>query len=211
MGWKAPSDWKGNPPKGKFLKAKEYLERAETVIPIMRSENKKLKDELAEARADLKSFKEETGKTVAKWRRCPRSRWIASAPSWRTSIPRRSMPQPRSATRIRSASSAMPSARTSRNLTRQGRGGRPRSRPEDRGGQGTSTQALPKDVQDTIGGWIAENNWYSTDPEMQAVANAHHGKLLKDKPGLTLAENLEETRKYVAKRYPEKFGKADGR
>jgi hypothetical protein len=43
---------------------------------------------------------------------------------------------------------------------------------------------------------------------MQMVANAHHGKLLKDKPGLTLAENLEETRKYVAKRYPEKF-KAD--
>jgi hypothetical protein len=44
---------------------------------------------------------------------------------------------------------------------------------------------------------------------MQAVANAHHGKLLKDKPGMTLEENLEETRKYVAKRYPEKFGKQE--
>jgi hypothetical protein len=66
IGWKAPSDWKGAPPKGKFLKAKEYLERAETVIPIIKSENTKLKAELAEARADLKSFKEETGKTVAK-------------------------------------------------------------------------------------------------------------------------------------------------
>jgi hypothetical protein len=44
---------------------------------------------------------------------------------------------------------------------------------------------------------------------MQMVANNFHGKLLKDKPGLTLAENLEETRKYVAKRYPEKFGAQD--
>jgi hypothetical protein len=44
---------------------------------------------------------------------------------------------------------------------------------------------------------------------MQAVANNHHGKLLKDKPGLSLAENLEETRKYVAKRYPEKFAAAE--
>jgi hypothetical protein len=71
--WKKPRAWAGKPrpngreaPKGKFLKAKEYLERAETVIPIMRSENKRLKDDLAESRAELKTFKEETNKTVAK-------------------------------------------------------------------------------------------------------------------------------------------------
>jgi hypothetical protein len=45
--------------------------------------------------------------------------------------------------------------------------------------------ALTQDQQDTIGTWIAENPWYSSDAEMQALANAHHGKLLKDKPGLT--------------------------
>ncbi|HDA7249066.1 TPA: hypothetical protein O5T67_002531, partial [Staphylococcus aureus] len=47
IGWKDPSEWKGAPPKFGFIKAKQYLERAETVIPIMRSENKKLKDDLA--------------------------------------------------------------------------------------------------------------------------------------------------------------------
>jgi hypothetical protein len=76
-------------------------------------------------------------------------------------------------------------------------------------GKETVNGALPKDVQDAIGHWIGENAWYSGDAEMQALANAHHGKLLKDKPGLTLVENLEEVRKYVAKRFPEKFKAED--
>ena len=65
IGFKPHTEWKGKPPPRGFIRAKEYLERAETVIPIMRSENKKLKDEVAEARAELKAFKEETKTTVA--------------------------------------------------------------------------------------------------------------------------------------------------
>jgi hypothetical protein len=209
MGWKAPAEWKGPAPKGKFLKAKEYLERAETVIPIMRSENKRLKDDLAESRAELKTFKEETNKTVAKMAQMSK------------------VALDRQRTQLEDKYSAAIDAATEVGDKDQVRKLRDAERKDlkefdakveeatevkadnTEKAKETVNAALPKEVQETIGGWIGENPWYSSDAEMQMVANNFHGKLLKDKPGLTLAENLDETRKYVAKRYPEKFGAQD--
>jgi hypothetical protein len=203
MGWKAPADWKGSPPKGKFLKAKEYLERAETVIPIMRSENKRLKDDLAESRAELKTFKEETNKTVAKMAQMSK----VALDRQRTQLEDKYSAAIDAATEVGDKDQV----RKLRDAERKDLKEFDAKVEEATEVKADNTEkakesvnaALPKEVQETIGGWIAENPWYSSDAEMQMVANNYHGKLLKDKPGLTLAENLEETRKYVAKRYPE--------
>ena len=53
---------------------------------------------------------------------------------------------------------------------------------------------------------MTENNWYKTDPEMSVLAEARHKKLLAEKPGLTLRENLDATREYIKSKFPEKFG-----
>lgn len=209
IGWKAPSDWKGQPPKGKFLKAKEYLERAETVIPIMKSENAKLKAELSEARADLKAFKEETSKTVAKMAQMSK----VALDRQRQQLEDKYSAAIDAATEVGDKEQV----RKLRTAEREDLKEFDKKVEEAAEVKAEKTEAnkekvndaLPKEVQDTIAGWITENPWYSSDPEMQAVANAYHGKLLKDKPGMTLTENLEETRKYVAKRYPEKFGKQE--
>src|SRR3990172_9371333 len=50
LGWKSPADWKGEPPKNGFKKAKDFLEHGRTVLPIVRSENAALKRELGDAR-----------------------------------------------------------------------------------------------------------------------------------------------------------------
>ena len=68
---------------------------------------------------------------------------------------------------------------------------------------------LPRSVQDTLDSWVADNQWFQSDPELNAVANSAHERLLREKPGLTLAQNLAEVRAYVEKRYPDKFGKSD--
>lgn len=207
-GWKSPDEWKGPPPRGKFWKAKEFLERAETVIPIIKSENKQLKDELNEARADLKAFKAETAKTVDNMSRMTK----VALDRQRSQLEDRYSYAIDAATEVGDKDAV-------RNLRAAERKdlaafdeaadeAKPSKEETDRAKEQVN-QALPKEVQDTIGGWIAQNEWYSTDPEMQAVANAHHGKLLKEKKGLRLAENLEETRKYVARRYPEQFGPVD--
>jgi hypothetical protein len=209
MGWKAPSDWKGKPPKGKFLKAKEYLERAETVIPIMRSENKKLKGELDEAKAELKTVKDGFETRIAKL-----------AQMSKVALDRqRGQLEEKYANAIEAAAEVGDKAEVRRLRDAERKDLKEFDAAADEAGEVKAEKteankekvnsALPKEQQESIAGWLSENPWYSSDPEMQGVANAHHAKLLKDKPGLTLEENLEETRKYIIKRYPEKFGKQE--
>jgi hypothetical protein len=202
IGWKAPSDWKGPPPKGKFLKAKEYLERAETVIPIIRSENAKLKAELKDARDDLKNHKAAMETTVANMAKMSK----VALDRQRAQLEEKYSAAIDAATEVGDKETVRKLRDAERkDLKEFDTAAEEVKEAKTEKGKETVNGSLPKDVQETIGHWIGENHWYSTDEEMQALANAHHGKLLKEKPGLTLVENLEETRKYVAKRYPEKF------
>lgn len=61
--------------------------------------------------------------------------------------------------------------------------------------------------QEVANRWISQNSWMN-DPEMRAVAEAHHVRLGKEKPGLRIEENLSEVARYVRQRYPEKFSTA---
>lgn len=202
MGWKDPAEWKGAPPRGRFLKAKEYLERAETVIPIMRSENKKLKDEADQLRKELKEFKEETKLTVANMAKMSK----VALDRQRNQLEDKYSAAIDAATEVGDKDQVRKLREAERkDLKEFDEAAEEVKEAKTEKGKESVNGALPKDVQDTIGHWIGENAWYSGDEEMQAVANTYHGKLLKEKPGLTLAENLAETRKYVAKRYPEKF------
>lgn len=67
-------------------------------------------------------------------------------------------------------------------------------------------QPLAPHVQATLDTWQRANEWFTRDPELAAVATIEHGRLMRDKPGLSLEQNLAETAAYVRRRYPEKFG-----
>lgn len=205
IGWKAPKEWKGNPPKNGFVKAREFLERAETVIPIIKSENKKLKDELSEARAELKNFKEETNRTVAKMAQMSR----VALDRQRTQLEDKYSAAIEAATEVGDKAEVRRlRAAEKEDIAKFDEASEIKDEKKEEAKKDVN-EAMSKEDRDIVGGWIAENKWYQTDPEMQALANAHHGKLLNDKPGLSLAANLEETRKYVAKRFPEKFAAAE--
>jgi hypothetical protein len=203
IGWKPPKEWKGNPPKNGFVKAKEYLERAETVIPIMRAENKKLKDELAETRADLKSFREETNKTVAKMAQMSK----VALDRQRAQLEDKYSAAIDAATEVGDKDQVRKLRQAEReDIKKLDDAIEIKEENTDKAKEKVNG-ALPKDVQDDIAEWLAENNWYSADEEMQILANFLDGKLTKDKPGMTTKERLAEVRKGVAKRFPEKFGK----
>lgn len=53
IGWQAPERFKG--PTEKFVDADTYLERAETVLPFVREQNKRLSGDLADLRSRLES------------------------------------------------------------------------------------------------------------------------------------------------------------
>lgn len=206
IGWKNPKEWRGTPPKNGFVKAKEYLERAETVIPIMRSENKKLKDELAEARADLKSFKDETSKTVAKMAQMSK----VALDRQRAQLEDKHSAAIDAAVEVGDREQVRKLREAERkDLKEFDEKVEEATEKKVEAGKKDVNAALPKDVQDDIAEWLAENTWYSADEEMQILANFLDGKLTKDKPGLTTKERLVEVRKGVAKRFPEKFKAED--
>lgn len=206
IGWKNPKDWKGNPPRNGFVKAKEYLERAETVIPIMRSENKKLKDELAESRAELKAFKDEIKVTVANMAKMSK----VALDRQRAQLEDKYSAAIDAATEVGDKEAVRKlRAQEREDLKDHDEKVEQATEKKIEEGKKDVNAALPKDVQDDIAEWLAENKWYSADEEMQILANFLDGKLTKDKPGLTTKERLAEVRKGVAKRFPEKFKAED--
>lgn len=205
IGWKDPSEWKGNPPKNGFVKASEYLKRADTVIPIMKAHSTKLEADLATARKELTDYKATTAKTIERMS----SMTKVALDRQRAQLEDKYSAAIDAATEVGDKATVQKLRKEEREQLKEFDEAVEESRPDPKELEKATEKvnsALPKDVQETIGEWIAVNAWYVNDPEMQALANAHHGKLLKDKPGMTLADNLEETRKYVAKRFPEKFG-----
>lgn len=204
MGYKDPAEWKGNPPPRGFIKAKEYLERAETVIPIMRTENKKLKDEVAEARRELKEFKEETKLTVANM-----------AKMSKVALDRqRAQLEDKYSTAIDAATEVgdKDQVRKLRDAERKdlkafdeaAEEAKPTKEELAKASEKVNA-ALPKDVQDDISVWLHQNPWYHKDEDMQVVANKQDGKLMRDNPALSTSERLEEVRKYIVKKFPKEF------
>jgi len=65
---------------------------------------------------------------------------------------------------------------------------------------------IPEAARAVVAQWQNQNPWFTADPELNAVAQAHHMKLNREKPGLSISENLAEVTKYVRQRYADKFG-----
>lgn len=65
---------------------------------------------------------------------------------------------------------------------------------------------LPPEQATAVQTWRAQNEWFDRDVVLNSVAQGIHMDLLRNKPGMSLAENLAETSREVRKRFPERFG-----
>lgn len=65
---------------------------------------------------------------------------------------------------------------------------------------------MPVHVQSAVERWTAQNTWFNTDPELNYAAQGVHVRLNREKPGLSIDENLAEVAKEMRRRFPEKFG-----
>ena len=77
-----------------------------------------------------------------------------------------------------------------------------KTRREQRRDNGQRAEPVHPDVT----AWLAENPWFNQDPILNVTAMAIHGTLKQQQPGMSLKDNLEETKRQVAKAFPEKFG-----
>ncbi len=196
IGWKSPADWKGEPPKNGFKKAKEYLEAGRTVIPIMQSQNKELKAELATARRELAETKRET---AAKFDNLERMSKAALDRQRKQLL--ESFEAVEDAAAEVGDKEALRKARTDKakaldKFDEEVAEAKPDKKADKPAG-------MPKEVDD----WVKDNAWFEEDDDMKAVAIRKHGELLQKYPNWSLERNLSEVRGYVEKRFPNEFKK----
>jgi hypothetical protein len=210
MGWVPPDNWKGNPPKGGFLTPQEYVRRGEKIMPIVRAENGKLKEEVARLRAERETDKAEHAKTISRIERMS----TLALDQQRAQIEDKYASRKEAAVEVGDKAAYQQAVKDEKEATkaldeRLKESDEPADK--DKGGKGKVPE-LPKPIQDTIDAWKADNRWYddndSTD-DMTAYANARHARLLKEKKGLSLKENLDQVAADVRKRFPEQFGGGD--
>lgn len=199
MGWVPESEWKGEPPKGGFKSAEDFVQRGKEVLPIV---NSRLREENAKLADELDRLKRETTDKIARMERMS----ATALKQQRKQIEEQFEAQKEAAVEVGDKAAYKAADKAGREaLAEFDKSAADEA--DDKGDKGKFE--VPKSVKDTVDAWIAENPWMNSDKEMNAVANAHHERLLKEKPGLKLAENLAEVRKYVQKRFPEKFGSDD--
>lgn len=197
LGWKSPKEWKGDPPPNGFQKASEYAERGETVLPLINSQLAKSNKELKEAKQAFEDFKKESLKTAERNERMYKLALNQQRKQITSEFEAR-----------KEAAIEVGDKETYRQINKEEKETLKTFDEEAKEKVEEKKDAkadLPKAVED----WVASNPWFNSDDELRAIAVARHGKLLKEKPGLTIEENLDLVLKHVKSKYPEAFGIED--
>lgn len=200
MGWRPKEDFKGDP--SAWRDAPEYVRRGEEILPVVRSRLEK-----SEARnAELADKLERANKDFAgKFKRLEHMSEVALT---------------KQAEQLKSQYAARKEAAVQAgDLDEYRRADKEeddalgdlaeKTKPPVEASQDGAFDALPPATRTTIKGWVDDNTWFTTDKEMNALASAHHEKLLTEKPGMTLTQNLTAVRDYVKRKFPEKFGEEE--
>lgn len=201
QGWVPQDEWRGDPEK--WRPADEFVKRGEELLPVALERSRAAERKAQELEARLAARERESEEKLARLERMS------------TAALQRQREQLENAYR-----NAMRDAVTSGDTQRFDQLERDRTtavadfdkqlseqaQPQRQPGQ---PAPLPPDIERQVATWVQQNEWFNRDPEMNSVAQLHHQRLLREKPGLSIADNLAETAKYVRQRYPDKFGTSE--
>jgi hypothetical protein len=199
MGWVPPEEFKGDP--NKCISAEEFVERGEQVIGFIKKDRDRAEAEVRELKDRLQGIETDYAKRLERIERVN----AVALEQQRENLERQYSARKEQAVEFGDVEAY-------RKLEEEQRAAlselekKAAEEPEST----DDKDALPPQIKQTVEGWVADNRWFTADAEMRAVASTHHEKLMSDKPGLTLEENLAEVREYVKRRYPEKFSNGSG-
>lgn len=69
----------------------------------------------------------------------------------------------------------------------------------------TDTTRVPE-IHPAMAAWYEKNQWFNNDTLLHNVAKGFDAQIMKDQPGIDLADRLERVTEMVKERFPEKFG-----
>lgn len=209
MGWTPKDKFRGDP--AKWSDAKTYVDRGEQLLPVLRERYRALDDRFAkqeqafvktsgdldevktrleEATGALKEFREfsrkseERAYTRAKAEIEAKMAVAAAAADTQTYHAAKAELDTLDRDRPKTEAPREPAREQARETTRE---------------------AKPVQVDPEIPRWIDDNPWFNRDPIMNAFAVALNHKLLSEKPGLSMRDNLTEVKRIVMEKFPEKF------
>ncbi len=200
MGWVPEKEWKGDPPRNGFKSADDFLKHGEEVLPVVRSQLKRKEEELRKLSDEFGSYKRETGDKFTRMERMTAVALERQREEITAKFEQRKEDAVERADTVAYKQADKDQRAALADLDDK------LKEPEVKK---TEAPTMPAGVKETIDTWVADNKWYDADPEMQSWAMGYHQKLTKDKPGMTLAENLAEVSKRARKIFPEAFGAAD--
>lgn len=183
MGWVPEAEWKGDKRPAKFLDAEAFVERGETVIPILKSQLAKKDQEYADRFSKLEKMTERTVRKLTEQHAQELAALQAS----------------------REAAVEAGDVTTFRKLDKQ-IAEHEKAAPEVLAEAKTPEQAN----EDAVAAWRKENAWYETDDDLTEAAIGISQNILRKNPNITMAENLRLTTEKMRERFPLKLGGKTG-
>lgn len=191
LGWVPKDQFKGDP--DKHRSAEEFLERGETMLPLLKRDN----DRLHEGMTKLERRLAEQAETFAEFAQ------YASKSEERA---------------YKRAKAELEAKRDAAIETADVNGARQAQREID-ALEVPVAPKVPEKKEDqpqpdpAIQAWIRENDWFDKSPSLRAYAVEEFGDLERRFPGKSKTELLAETKQKTMERFPDKFGinpKRDG-
>jgi hypothetical protein len=186
LGWVPKEDFRGDPTRWK--PADEFLAHGEEILPILRQNNETLHDRLAKQERDLGEAKQ----VLLEMREFNRRNEQRIKSEARSEVEAEMR-------------AAVETADTQRFDAAQARMKAIEAPPSYQPNAGQAPPQRPY-VEPAVQQWVADNPWFNNDPVLNTVAQAIHVQLGREKPGLSLSDNLAEVTREVRARFPEKFG-----
>jgi hypothetical protein len=189
LGWVSKEEFKGDP--DKHRSADEFLERGETILPILQRDNKKLHDtvgrvekELRETRETLQSFSEFASKAEERAYKKAKAELEAKLDG---AIATADVDEARRIRKDMAELEVDPPKPAKREPKPVGEPDRP---------------AVDAEIQS----WIDNNDWFNKSAALRSYMSEEFGELEKRHPGTSKAEILAEAKRRTVDKFPEKFG-----
>lgn len=185
LGWVAKEEFKGDP--DKHRSAEEFLERGETMLPLLKRDNDRLHEKLSQFERKI----EEQSKTFAQF------------------VEFTSKSEERAYKR---AITELEAKRDAAIDTADGNAARKAQSEIDQLNKDAAAAPKPVPAADTgvidpvIQSWRQENEWFDKSPSLRAYSIEVFGDLEKQYPGKSRSELLAETKQKTVERFPDKFG-----
>ena len=188
LGWVPKEEFKGDP--DKHRSAEEFLERGETILPILQRDNKRLHDTVSRFEKELRETREAAAGVEELVRK---------------SAEREYKKQLRDLERKLDAAietADVTQARQIRAEIAELQGGEPAPKRDPKPVGEPDKPAVDPEIQS----WIDQNDWFNKSAALRSYMSEEFGDVEKRNPCTSKAEILAEAKRRTVEKFPEKFG-----